>query len=91
MSEAAGLGIAEAPRFAALTPREIALTLEAHSARLLRALRDSWELGRLLALAVHAPDKLPPPPAAPLPDMTDDDMKRRLLAWRGKEPSHDPG
>ena len=35
--------------------------------------------------SADAPDRLPPPPEMPLEDMTDDEMKRRLLAWRGKD------
>lgn len=46
-----------------------------------------WLLGQYMALAMHAPGRLPPlPPGleARAP-MTDDEMKRRLLAWRGKD------
>lgn len=44
-------------------------------------------MGQYAALAVHAPSRLPPAPSSlPPPEpMTDDEMKQRLLAWRGKE------
>lgn len=77
----------EAKDFFACTPWEISLLLSAHRARSERAAEERWIAGRCMALAVHAPERLP---AAPAPrfsgrEMTDDEMKRRLTAWRGKE------
>ena len=47
---------------------------------------DRWLLTRLIALAIHAPDRLPPPPSpVNRRPMTADEMKQRLLAWRGKD------
>ena len=47
---------------------------------------ERWLLSRLMALAVHAPDRLPAAPARVHgPAMTDEEMKQRLLSWRGKE------
>ena len=72
----------------ALTPRELSLCLCAHRARLEQQSQGRWLLARLMALAVHAPDRLPPPPSpSRLRPMTDDEMKQRLLAWRGKDDS----
>lgn len=68
-----------------MTPREAWLLFAAY-----RALREQrqetlWLLSRYAALAFHAPDRLPPPPAFSSAPMTDDEMKLRLLSWRGKE------
>ncbi|MBR4359122.1 MAG: hypothetical protein IKP32_00685 [Clostridia bacterium] len=80
--------MAEAPRMFAMTPREIALLIQAHRARAWRREWEIWLLARHAALAFHAPDRLPPPPPAPASaPMTADDMKQRLLAWRGKDAS----
>lgn len=43
---------------------------------------------RYIALAVHAPEKLPPRPVflcAPQREMSDQEMKSRLLTWAEKE------
>lgn len=85
MASAARIGLKEAVRFPAMTPREISLLLSAHYAVLAQRRLDRWALAKLTALSLHAPDRLPPPPEMPLEDMTDDEMKRRLLAWRGKD------
>ncbi len=50
-----------------------------------RRQEEIWLMGQYAALAVHAPSRLPPAPLAPPEPMTDDEMKQRLLAWRGKE------
>ncbi|MCI5565931.1 MAG: hypothetical protein MR400_09635 [Clostridiales bacterium] len=43
-------------------------------------------MGRYMALAFHAPDRLPAAPPVPLPcrEMTDTEMKARLLNWAQK-------
>ena len=69
------------------TPREIFLQLTAFRRMQARRQEELWLLGQYAALAMHAPARLPPlPPGlgenAP---MTDEEMKRRLLGWRGKE------
>lgn len=79
--------MAEAAIFFTLTPREILLRLTAFRRARLRRQEELWLLGQYVALAVHAPAHLPPLPpgfgeSAP---MTDDEMKRRLLGWRGKD------
>lgn len=84
---AAEAGVKEAKDFFACTPWEISLLLSAHRARIEQEAEARWLAGRYMALAVHAPDRLP---AAPAPrfsgrEMTDDEMKQRLVAWRGKE------
>lgn len=71
--DAARCGIAESARFGEMTFREVHLLLEAHSA----ARRGRLVFARLIALAVHQPERLPVPP---LPDMPPDEMKRRLTA-----------
>ena len=69
-----------------LTPRELFLRLAAHRSALERQARERCLLAHLMALALHAPDRLPPLPApAPAPAMTADAIKQRLLAWRGKD------
>ena len=69
-----------------MTPREIALVFSAHRARMERKNLERWLLLRGVALAVHAPDRLPPvPSASPGPPMSAEAMKQRLLAWRGKD------
>ncbi len=69
-----------------MTPRELALAFTAHRAQTDRRTHDRWLLTRLIALAVHAPDRLPPPPSPPdSRPMTAEAMKQRLLAWRGKD------
>ena len=77
----------EAKDFFACTPREISLVLVAHRARTERAAEERWIAGRYMALAVHAPERLPAHPAPRLSgrEMTDDEMKQRLAAWRGKD------
>ncbi|NLD82584.1 MAG: hypothetical protein GX637_00310 [Clostridiales bacterium] len=42
-------------------------------------------LARLTALAVHDPARLPDLPPPPLPDMTADEIKQRLLAGVRKD------
>ena len=71
----------------ALTPRELALSFAAHRAQTERQAYDRWLLTRLVALAVHAPDRLPPSPPSLLDrrPMTAEAIKQRLLAWRGKD------
>ena len=75
----------------ALSPRELHLLLTAHRARLDQRAAGRLLLARYIALAVHDPLRLPdlPPPSSPSRPMTDEEMKQRLLAWRGKE-NHDP-
>lgn len=72
-----------------MTPRQIQLLLSACHANMDRAQMERYDLIRSIALAIHAPERLPPPPPSLLPpgDMTDDEIKQRLLAWRGKEKS----
>ncbi|MBE5783274.1 MAG: hypothetical protein E7329_08190 [Clostridiales bacterium] len=69
------------------TPREISLTLSAFRAREHQKSQDQWFLGKMMALAFHAPDRLPscPPPVPPSREMRADEMKKRLLAWRRKD------
>lgn len=85
MEKLAAAGIENPWQVLSYTPREISLFLQAHQARERKRQQQLWLLSRYVALAVHAPEKLPPPPADLLPDMTDEEMKQRLLAWRGKE------
>ena len=79
----------EAKDFFSMTPRQIHLLLSAHISQMARAQMERHFLVRSMALAIHAPERLPPPPtpSIPLEDMTDDQIKQRLLAWRGKENS----
>lgn len=70
-----------------MTPREIHLLLKAYRAQNQQREHQLWVLARYAALAFHAPDRLPPPPAVPIGEMTADEMKQRLLAWRGKDAS----
>ncbi len=63
-----------------MTPRQVFLTLSAHRARQEKAWAQAVLSARLTALAVHDPARLPDLPPPPLPDMTADEMKRRLLA-----------
>lgn len=84
--KAAEAGILEAPAFFRYTPREISLLFSAARAHLERREEERWLLSRYVALAIHAPEHLPGPPVhGPVRDMTDEEMKQRLLAWRGKE------
>lgn len=69
----------------AMTPREIHLLLTARQAAITRENQRLLLLARYVALAVHDPARLPDLPAPPLSDMTDEEMKQRLLAWRRKE------
>jgi len=78
---AAEAGVNEAWRIFSLTPRETALLIARHRAGAAAGLY----LARLVALAVHAPERLPIPPPPPMRDMTADEIKQRLLAWRGKD------
>lgn len=83
--EAAQAGVPEANAFFRMTPREIFRSLTAFRAR-----QEAWWtraviLSRLTALAVHDPARLPSPPAPRLPEMTADQIKQRLLAWRRKD------
>ena len=74
-----------------MTPREVELELTAFAAREKAKRLETWLLGRYVALAVHDPARYPPPPAAlPSAAMTDDEMKQRLLAMRGKDEHNDP-
>ena len=80
---AAGLGAAL--QLFSMTPREISLALSIQRTRERQQMPHTWLLSRYMALAIHAPDKLPPPPMDEMPEMTGDEIKRRLLAWRRKE------
>ncbi len=78
----------DADRLFDLTPREIAWRLEAFRARGRERDESAWMTAQYAALAAHAPEKLPARPAffrAEQSDMTDDDIKSRLLAWAGKD------
>lgn len=77
----------EAIRLFSMTPREISLSIRVHQALENRRCQKEWLLSRYIALAVHAPDRLPPRPAGDLAPMTDDEMKKRLLSWRRKDQS----
>ena len=72
-----------------MTPLQIHLLLSARLAQMAREQMEHHFLIRSIALAIHAPERLPPPPNPlfPLGDMTDDEIKQRLLAWRGKDES----
>ena len=72
------------------TPRELGLLLRAFAAREKKRQTEAWLLGRYMAFAVHDLAHYPPPPFAPSPAMTDEEMKQRLLAMRGKETHNDP-
>lgn len=73
------------------TPRELELELKAFAAREKKERLETWLLGRYIAIAVHDPAHYPLPPADLSPaDMTDEEMKQRLLAMRGKEEHNDP-
>lgn len=85
------MGVPEAAGFFAMTPREIRCALLARQARRNREWERSVVFARLVALAVHDPARLPAPPSAPLPEMTGEEMKRRLQAFCRKEEPHDPG
>lgn len=87
MSRAAEAGVREAAHFMRYTPREISLVLSAFRAREDQKCREQWLLGRMLALAFHAPDRLPscPPPSLPPREINAEEMKQRLLAWRRKD------
>ena len=74
-----------------MTPREIRCVLLSRQARQNRDWEQCVILARLVALAVHDPARLPALPAAPLPEMTGEEMKRRLLSRRRKDEHHDPG
>ncbi len=78
----------EAWALTSLTPRQAYLRIRCHQARRFQAQRDAHFLARLTALALRAPDRLPPPPPPPLTaQMSADEIKQRLLAWRGKDDS----
>ena len=70
-----------------MTPREIRLLFQAYETMARRRIEDFALLGRYMALAVHAPDRLPPlpPPNVPASPMTDEEIKRRLMQIAGKE------
>lgn len=72
-------------RLFSMTPREISLAIARHRAREKQTLQQIWLLSRYTAFSIHAPERLPPPPADEMPEMTAEEMKRRLLAWRRKE------
>lgn len=83
---AAEAGIREAAEFFSMTPWEISLLIAAHAAREQKTAENRWLLARLIALSVHAPEKLPgPPPIRHGREMTDEEMKQRLLSWRRKD------
>ena len=74
-----------------MTPREVELELTAFAAREKARRLETWLLGRYVAIAVHDPSRYPPPPFGISPaSMTDDEMKQRLLAMRGKDEHNDP-
>lgn len=70
-----------------MTPREIRLLFQSYEARERRRQEDFSLLGRYVALAVHAPSRLPPlpPPSAPSSPMPDEEIKRRLMQIAGKD------
>lgn len=70
-----------------MTPREIGWVLTAFRARQQRRQQEIWLMGKYTALAVHDPAHFPPPPSffSSGGEMTENEMKRRLLALRGKE------
>ena len=85
MDQAAAQGVEHACSFFTMTPREISCCLSAAQARFAREERSLLLLSRLMALAVHAPDKLPAMPGPSLAPMTDEAIKERLLSWRRKD------
>ena len=78
-------GLSAALQLFSMTPREISLAISLQHARERKEMQRLWLLSRYTALAVHAPERLPPPPTEDMPEMTDEEMKRRLLAWRRKD------
>ena len=84
------MGIREAAAFFSMTPREVFLLLTAARAGMDHEWRHALCLARLAALAVHDPRHLPAVPAASLPDMTADEMKRALLSLPREEEKNDP-
>ncbi len=84
--KAAALGIGESCRFFDMTPAEIALAVQCHTAVQQRQLQQAHLQAHLCALAVHAPRQLPPFPVfAPDEEMTWQEMKQRLLSGRRKD------
>ena len=76
-----------AASFFGKTPREIRMELTAFAAREQNRRLENWLLGKYIAFAVHDPAHYPLPPATPNKgaDMSDEEMKQRLLAMRGKD------
>ncbi len=70
-----------------MTPRQIHLILTARRFQEERKRENCLLLARYAALAVHDPGRLPSLPRSAAPQ-TGEEMKQRLLAWRGKDP-HD--
>lgn len=70
-----------------MTPREIRCLFRSYERQEQKRQEDRALLARFIALAVHAPDRLPPVPsfAAPGEAMTDEEMKNRLMRIAGKE------
>ena len=88
MQSAAAAGVDGAWELISLTPRQAYLRILCHQAKRNQQQRDLHFLARLTALSVHAPDRLPSPPPPPLAgEMTGEEIKQRLLAWRGKDDS----
>ena len=88
MRQAAEGGVLLPSPLFSLTPRELAAHFTARRVQAAQRAYDRWQFSRLIALAVHAPDRLPPPPSPPPGrPMTADEIKQRLLAWRGKDVS----
>ena len=93
MDRAAEAGVPQAHQFFSMTPRQVFWLLTAWRARLRREEEQLVLFSRLEALAYHAPDRLPPLPPDPAfsREMSPDEIKQRLLAWRGKEMTDDIG
>ena len=77
--------MAQAADFFCMTPREIHGAVTAFGKRQAQRQREIVLLARYIALSVHAPALLPSLPQDPLPPMTDEQIKQRLLSWRRKE------
>ena len=76
----------EAERFFRMTPRQVCLCLQAYGAGEQHLLSTLHLQAALMALAVHAPARLPDLPSfSPAEEMSWEEMKRRLLSWRRKE------
>ena len=84
--KAAGRGVLEAYRFFDMTPRQVCLCMETHGAVEKQRLSFVHLQAALMALAFHAPGKLPAMPSfSPADEMPWEEMKQRLLSWRRKD------